>query len=546
MKKTENTFRKNLKQFFKFFDLYGQNVNLFIDKKPKFYTTCSGIISMAVIFFIIFTFMGFINSWLNKENLTPIPSSISYSVLQLLSENKNYEYEFGYKNYPFYWSFYSDLPNGTELEIQDLQTYFTFNVTYIDENLITKELPTEHCKIDQQDIFLGFDQAKIDQDAGKTSIYRICIKENYKMGIFPNSTLSTVNNPNIIFSFYQCVNSTINNNSCVSQEAIDEITKYTTIQATVPTTLYDFKNTKNPQKNIYDYRLTNLDKSMLKYYKNKMTTSNIYIDYGLLYDDYRLHSTNFNPSINYDPEIRKDNDPLYTFVYTVGLNTQNYYLRNQKINEIAGNLGGLINTIFLIGKIFCIAYNSIYLKFEIISSTFAFSSTKKDKPKILPSGPRYSMENLKISIANKIASSFSYCSYLFPSKDVRIFYQNGSKYLNEYMDIRKIIKRLQDLDKLKMILLSEDQRKLFEHIPKPEVVYTINKSSLDSVSEFKRKGINNGNTSNITKTIKSMIENKDPTNTMTDRLDSNLKVKLEDFGIFFFLFQSFKNISHYD
>ena len=115
MKKTQKKFGKSLYRFLKFFDLYGQNVNLFIDKKPKFYTTCSGLISMAVIAFIIFTFIGFINSWLNNEKMTPIPSSISKSVLELLSENKNYEYDFGYQNYPFYWSFFSVLPNGTQI-----------------------------------------------------------------------------------------------------------------------------------------------------------------------------------------------------------------------------------------------------------------------------------------------------------------------------------------------------------------------------------------------------------------------------------------------
>ena len=87
----KNKLMKNLQRLFKFFDLYGQNVNLLIDKKPKFYTTCSGFISMVVISFIIVTFIGFIDSWLNNEKMTLIPSSISYSVLDLLLENKNHK-----------------------------------------------------------------------------------------------------------------------------------------------------------------------------------------------------------------------------------------------------------------------------------------------------------------------------------------------------------------------------------------------------------------------------------------------------------------------
>ena len=74
------------------------------------------------------------------------------------------------------------------------------------------------------------------------------------------------------------------------------------------------------------------------------------------------------------------------------------------------------------------------------------------------------MSNFKSS---KEFLSFSFISYFFPSKQVRMFYKAGMKHLNEYLDITKIIKRLQDLDKLKMILLNDNQRRLIELMPKP-------------------------------------------------------------------------------
>ena len=40
------------------------------------------------------------------------------------------------------------------------------------------------------------------------------------------------------------------------------------------------------------------------------------------------------------------------------------------------------------------------------------------------------------------------------------------KYIYEYLDIRYIIARLQDVDKLKVVLLDKKQRKIFETIPK--------------------------------------------------------------------------------
>ena len=45
-----------------------------------------------------------------------------------------------------------------------------------------------------------------------------------------------------------------------------------------------------------------------------MIITSLYIDNGLIYDDYRLKSTNFNPNINYDPKLRETNDPLYMYL----------------------------------------------------------------------------------------------------------------------------------------------------------------------------------------------------------------------------------------
>ena len=516
---------KILQHIFKFFDLYGQNVNLYINKKPKFYSACSGIISMGVIVIIIFTFIGFIDSWLNNEKMTAIQSSFSYSAMELLSKNQNYEYDFNYKNYYIYWSFWAALPNGTTLVVKDLIKYYTYNVTYLNENYIPSRLETEPCKIDQQDVFLGLDEAIRESDSGKIAINRICIKDNFKMGLFPNKDISFVFEPEMYFSLYQCVNSTNNNNSCAPQEEIDEIIKYTTVQSTIPSTLFDFKNYKKPQKNIYQYHYTKLEKSMLKYYTNYMITTSLYLDNGLINDDYSHQSTNFNPNLDYDPKFRAADEPLYVLDCLLDLSFQDYYLRNEKLNEIAGNLGGLINAIFLLGKLLCITYNSIYLKFKIINSTFSHSN--KTHPDVFQKGI-VKVGISKGSITAKIARNFSYCSYLFPSKDVRKFYEKGAKHLHEYLDIRKIIKRLQDLDKLKMILLNDDQRRLFEHIPKPQIIDMGSPFSMESINRYKARAKTRKATKNIPNTMKSLAEDKDPINKRILKcLDGNLNLNYE-------------------
>lgn len=54
-------------------------------------------------------------------------------------------------------------------------------------------------------------------------------------------------------------------------------------------------------------------------------------------------------------------------------------------------------------------------------------------------------------------------------------YQTAMKFLNEYIDLKKIIRKLQDVDKLKKILFNDSQRFFFELIPKPNILDELKK-----------------------------------------------------------------------
>ena len=128
---------------------------------------------------------------------------------------------------------------------------------------------------------------------------------------------------------------------------------------------------------------------------------------------------------------------------------------------------------------------------------------------------------------------------------MRIFYQQGFKQLHEYLDIRKIIKRMQDIDKLKTILLNPDQRKLFEFIPKPDVIASTNKLSFENTLKVKKRNFNSGKLSNtLTNTVKSiLIEGQNPINKrilecLDPKVFSNINMKFlnEEGSCVFLLF----------
>lgn len=60
-------------------------------------------------------------------------------------------------------------------------------------------------------------------------------------------------------------------------------------------------------------------------------------------------------------------------------------------------------------------------------------------------------------------------SLICPDHKAKDAYSKALMNLTEYIDITNIIKRLQDIDKLKMVLFNNKQRKIFECIPKPGV-----------------------------------------------------------------------------
>ena len=122
------------------------------------------------------------------------------------------------------------------------------------------------------------------------------------------------------------------------------------------------------------------------------------------------------------------------------------------------------------------------------------------------------------------SKNFSFLNYLFPSKELRMFYQKGAKHLYEYMDIRKIIKRLQDLDKLKIILLTKDQRTLFEYIPKPDIIDSKHSFSLESIKHYKNRAKTRNSIRDVANVIKRVAENNDPINNrILECLDPKIK-----------------------
>lgn len=100
------------------------------------------------------------------------------------------------------------------------------------------------------------------------------------------------------------------------------------------------------------------------------------------------------------------------------------------------------------------------------------------------------------------------------------------KNIIEYIDIKNIIKRLQDIDKLKIVLFDENQRKLFENIPKPGIGEKNNEKSflLNSIIQLKIENFSMESFDNF-----SFIFDGNPLNKrIYELIDPRLKKKIEN------------------
>lgn len=448
---------KNIKKYFKIlenkflaFDIYGHPIELYIDSNITCRSKFGAIISLTVFLLCIIIFSNNYQEWSNKTNLQTISSYKSFTIKELIDQNENYIYDLNYSNYNLYFTLYSIMENSTTVFNDHLKQFFEIKVIYANE-YDEEIIEIENCSKNKMGAFLDSNQA-IEVGKPDTIMDKInCLAKNISMGIFVKK--DHISTPILEISINMCKNSSVNNFSCASIEEIFSLIKSTRFQMSFPQTLYDFKKLGNPKQRIYENRVFNIYSSMAKYYNAQIIPSYIFTDNGVFEDDYQLESLDFNTgNLRSESVLIEENGVLLNFKLSFELNQQIYYRKNIKIFDFFGKLGGIINILFLLGKIICSFYNRLVLNHKLVNISFSNLSS-----------------SLIESKSNNYKFKFSFLPLLFPNLYPNRPYSIALKNIYEYMDIKNIIKRLQDIDKLKLILLNENQRKLFEILPKPAI-----------------------------------------------------------------------------
>lgn len=445
-------FLHKLESFFLKFDFFGRKVEFYLGNKTAVRSRVGAFVSLVIIIAAIMALSNNFNGWINNENLQIISSSHSFNTQTLLLNNQSFSYEFNHKNFYIQFMAAAQIENGSIIPLEKLDRYFSQYFLFWDEQGVNY-IEYENCQNNKTNEFLMIDGTT----ESRASEWKYCLKyENpLNMGLFPNISKQLIFNPNLIYAIFQCKNSTSNNNSCATLDEIENMSNNIVININTPNSMYDFKNNENPRKHTYELKSYHLDFRMTKIYEGRMKPIYLYTDKGILNEDFHLDSVDYNvDSVDYEANIRDSNKSplLFEFYLNFGMKKDIYYRRNEKFTNILAKIGGILNISFIFGKIICSAYNLIVLKHKLINVSFSNLDqkfTKKGK--------------------NNKNFNFSFFSMLCAKIKKNSVYSKGLKNLYEYMDIQNIIKRLQDIDKMKFILFDPKQRKVFEALPKPGI-----------------------------------------------------------------------------
>ena len=372
---------KRLEGFLIDIDMYGHRVDIYLDSKSLVKSRLGAFVSVFVLVICFINVYNDSSDWLSGANLQTISSSQSFSTLELMISNSSHSYDFDANNFNIYFVLTAHI-NDSYLLFETLKRYVSQKIIYQDYLGFNHNIDFEKCLFRNKQAFLLQD---FDPKNNQTSPATICLSYNPKllMGLIPEYNDGRVGIPSITYEISKCRNSSENNFSCASEDEIQDIIPFLTVQISHPKTIFDFKNYQNPRKRSYDTQYYALDYTVQKLYTGTLMPVYLYTDQGILNDDYVRDSLDFNQeSLLQQSSMRtKDEDMMFSYCIQIGTDQQTYYRKNYKLMDVISNFGGTINIYFLVGQLISASFNQLLLKYKLINISFENLDKKQQRKK---------------------------------------------------------------------------------------------------------------------------------------------------------------------
>ena len=525
---------KSLNFFNKLFlliDIFGKKTEFQMDRRPKFTTISGGFFSLIYFGLIIFLFLSFGRDMIYQTNPeTSISQTLNPNPSQTAVSQNSYFFMFGIQDYN--WNHFIDNSIYTVKFIQNNKTA-TGDV----------DIPIEPCTEAHLPVDPKLHEYFMNAAGPIENLW--CVKKGLDGQFMMKGYWDQVEFDSLILSIRPCVNSTLNSsglpNVCKPPDQIENTLKSGFFAFYSVNNLFDMRNYEQPSKSygldFYVPTTTKVKKIIVRYMKsNYINTNDGWISNSLKTED--VYSWDF------DKESFELLDGVDDIVW-MELRKSNYettFTRNyKKIQNVFAEMTGFLQIIFMV--LFVVSNPFIKKEYyeSLTNGIYNFEVEEEGKTKKSDSRKKnrksFKSENLqtfksmiqsqinnnetelqndsqkKISVKqkkdyDKLASAFfktkeaplnltmmEYIKSNF-TKDPELSAKKKQRDTGVFsifsqLDIKFVLKKFAEIEKLKMLLLDEDQYRLFEYLPKPTILknskININYVKLDKQSPVKKK-----------------------------------------------------------
>ncbi|KAL4512423.1 hypothetical protein ABPG72_005425 [Tetrahymena utriculariae] len=486
-----------LENTIKLFDIYGQKVQLNLNKKQNYNTVFGGIFSLFVFGLLLTGCWFFGKELFYKQN----PQVISQE--RVVDCPKRIDVK------PDNLIIMMGVSNGSTQSFSD-PTIFTVNaiqqqqVRYVDQNtgLSTIKLVDQSIKIrfcNENDIGMT-DTKNYFKQLNYPLLY--CFDTSEEQPVYFEGDFNQTEFSQLIVYFEKCQNSTSSQIICKPKEVIDKVLLLTKVGVFMSDHVINPLNFKNPISNrgisLYASTSSTFPQEMSLYFTNQY----IETDSGVFYQQLETLDTFVFVQQTITPYFSSPNT-LARVVIRLQKQKENYMKRTYlKLADVVAQIGGLLKILVLFGYLLSNRISKLYYFKAIIDEVYQFeSSNESSTHNIL----RYSFSN--------------FLTYAFTNKSKVLSDQNqllnqGIEKIQENFDILYIFNKLFEIDKIKQILFNSDQLKLFEYMPKPVISKQTILNEKQEMENLKNKEMANNQNSHLSSSPvkKSQEKNKNISN----------------------------------
>ena len=344
-KKNNKKLMSKFKNFIILIDIFGHYPSFVIQNKLLHKTIFGGIITIFVIFISIISTIFFSQELLFRKCPYINLSTEIYNNPKRINYYNNFEFAIGIKN-----------PNNNLFEINESIYYIkAFLIKTIINSTGTYNIKEN---INMKSCNEIFNESNINYNLFKNlsldNLYCISNEQNNINDIYINEHYGNNYFQRIEILLYECTNLT--NNNCSSENEINNFLN-TTLSYYIINNNIRTNNHKNPFQRIineYNYYLSN--KLFISLNQN-IHHLEIETDDGFMFTTYNKISSFKSEKIIKDVRLKDNNEKNFiSFSFQLNNNIEKYYRKYYKIQDLAAQVGGIYNTIFL----FCLLFLRMY------------------------------------------------------------------------------------------------------------------------------------------------------------------------------------------